>query len=54
MDSKELFTRKSEDYALFRPSYPAAAVEWLAEKTSAVTVADIGLPCKAFQRNRCR
>ena len=42
MDSKELFTRKSEDYALFRPSYPAAAVEWLAEKTSAVTVADIG------------
>lgn len=42
MDNRELFSGKSVDYAACRPSYPAAAIDFLYEKTHAESVADIG------------
>ena len=42
MKNTELFSRKSEDYSRFRPSYPAAAVDWLFEKCGNVPTVDIG------------
>ena len=49
-DNRELFTAKAEDYARFRPSYPAAAVEWLRERMSGGAVADIGAGTGIFTR----
>lgn len=42
MDNRTLFTHKAEDYSAYRPSYPAAALEWLKLKTQAERVVDIG------------
>ena len=42
-DNKELFTCKSADYARFRPTYPDAAVSYLAEKCGRdCSVLDVG------------
>lgn len=49
-DNRELFTGKAEDYARFRPSYPAAAVDWLRERTSGGAVADVGAGTGIFTR----
>ena len=49
-DNRELFTAKAEDYARFRPSYPAAAVDWLRERSSGGAVADIGAGTGIFTR----
>jgi len=49
-DNREIFTAKAEDYARFRPSYPAAAVDWLRERTSGGAVADIGAGTGIFTR----
>lgn len=42
IDNKELFTHKSDDYSQFRPSYPAAAVEYLRTNVVGESVVDIG------------
>ena len=42
INNTELFTRKSDDYSRYRPSYPDAAVDWLFEKYPAKHVLDIG------------
>ncbi len=49
-DNRQLFTRKSDDYARFRPSYPDAAVRWLKEQTAAQRVLDIGAGTGIFTR----
>ena len=49
-DNRELFTAKAEDYARFRPSYPAAAVDWLRERSSGGAVADVGAGTGIFTR----
>ena len=50
MDNKELFSRKSEDYALFRPSYPEEAVQFLRSKCQGSHVADIGAGTGIFTK----
>ena len=49
-DNRELFTGKAEDYARFRPSYPAAAIDWLRERSSGGAVADIGAGTGIFTK----
>ena len=50
MDNKELFSRKSDDYSKFRPSYPAAAVDWLRKNVSGDSVLDIGAGTGIFTK----
>ena len=50
MDNKDLFTGKSEDYSGFRPSYPAAAVDWLRKKNSGEQVLDVGAGTGIFTK----
>ncbi|MBR2364428.1 MAG: class I SAM-dependent methyltransferase [Lentisphaeria bacterium] len=50
MDNKDLFTHKSTDYSLCRPSYPFVAVEWLREKVDGNTVLDIGAGTGIFTK----
>lgn len=40
--NEDRFTGKAQVYAKFRPSYPAALVDWLYKMTAAENVADIG------------
>ena len=42
IDNTELFSGKSNFYAASRPAYPAGAIEWLRNNTTAQSVADIG------------
>ena len=42
MNSKEVFTGKSDDYFRCRPSYPECAVDWLRERCRGNSVVDIG------------
>ena len=50
MDHKELFSRRSVDYSLCRPSYPVAAAEWLRRKVSGDTVLDVGAGTGIFTK----
>ncbi len=40
--NEDKFSGKADNYAKYRPSYPAAVIDWLYDKTHADTVADIG------------
>lgn len=42
VDNTGLFSGKADDYSKFRPSYPDAAIKYLAEKSCAENVLDIG------------
>ena len=50
MDNKELFTHKSDDYSRFRPSYPAAAIDWLRAEIRGERVVDIGAGTGIFTK----
>lgn len=50
MDNKELFSRKSDDYSKFRPSYPDAAVDWLRKNISGEQILDIGAGTGIFTK----
>ena len=50
MDNKELFSRKSIDYSLCRPSYPVEAVQWIRSKVSGDTVLDVGADTGIFTK----
>lgn len=50
MDNTALFSRRSDDYARFRPGYPVAAADWLKSKTAAEAVVDIGAGTGIFTR----
>ncbi len=50
MDNKELFSRKSIDYSLCRPSYPVEAVQWIRSKVSGDTVLDVGAGTGIFTK----
>ncbi len=50
MENKDFFTKKSEDYSRYRPSYPAAAISWLWEKCIGKCVADIGAGTGIFTK----
>ena len=50
MDNKELFSRKSDDYALYRPSYPEEAVQFLRSECSGSHVVDIGAGTGIFTK----
>lgn len=42
VDNTGLFSGKADDYSKFRPSYPESAIKYLAEKSRAENVLDIG------------
>lgn len=42
MENKDVFTNKSRDYSLYRPSYPASAIAWLKERIQGERVVDVG------------
>jgi SAM-dependent methyltransferase len=42
MENTGLFTGKSDDYARFRPSYPAEAIDWLRSRTAGERLLDAG------------
>ena len=50
MNNKELFSHKSDDYSKFRPSYPAAAVDWLRQNVAGERVLDIGAGTGIFTK----
>ena len=49
-DNTELFSRKSEDYSRFRPSYPDVAIDWLFGKSGDIQVLDIGAGTGIFTK----
>ena len=53
MNNTALFTQKADDYFCFRPSYPAAAVQWLRERCGGEKVVDIGAGTGIFTRLLC-
>lgn len=50
MEQRELFTNKAGDYASFRPSYPAEAIDFLYLHCPGGTVADIGAGTGIFTK----
>ena len=50
MNNQELFSGRSDDYFRCRPSYPAAAADWLYERCPEACTADVGAGTGIFTR----
>ena len=50
MNNTEIFTGKSKDYFRCRPSYPAAAIDWLRARCPGGRVLDVGAGTGIFTR----
>ena len=55
MNNNEIFTGRSRDYSLYRPSYPDSSVDWLRKYCSGDHVVDIGAGTGIFTKvlTRC-